>query len=300
MLEATPVSLLAGALGGGAGAEGSSREARGMLPSLCVVSAAEVLHHTYERPSSAWRLVVVDVRMRANDWALPVCVRLRQAQHAHRKQLLLEMPYEEQVHFCLMGDGAPVPGDDAYQLCRFLVGSKARRRHLSVVDGGWPAVEELARSLHLDLLPLDSDAWSTPGSEDATGAGGRGAGAPVERVAERAEMAIQVATEKAAVVGQKVAANAKNVWSSVWSLASSGAQWLDQVGGSAADGSSDVGGAAGETKAEEQPAESSEGREVAMEAGRDKGEEDQTEGQPERKEETLLLDPFLLDPGAIS
>lgn len=213
LLEATPVSTLSALLRPSAGV--TEAAARG--PALCVVSAAEVLHHAYERPSCPWRLVVVDVRMRCSSWGLPVCVRLRQAQHTQRRQLLLEMPYEEQIHLCLMGDSFPVPGDDAFELCRYLLGPRARRRHVSVVEGGWPAVEALARSLGLDLLPL--------GPELAAGEV-RGADSTVARTAavERAaEVVGQVvsATETATAMGQKVAQQAWARAGRAWQLLSS-------------------------------------------------------------------------------
>merc|ERR1712070_479393 len=52
------------------------------------------------------------------------------------------------------GDGAPGPGDDAFELCRHLLGRNIERKHVSVVEGGWPAVETLACALKLDLMPL--------------------------------------------------------------------------------------------------------------------------------------------------
>lgn len=267
LLQATPVSLLIEALGGGMVGDqvplpGRSPE-RSIMPSMCIVSPAEVLHHTYERPSSAWRLVVVDVRMRPGAWALPICVRLRQAQHAKRKQMLLDMPYEEQIHLCLMGDAPPAPGEDAYQLCKYLVGPKARRRHVSVVDGGWPAVEELTKTLHLDLLPLGDDAWTGLGEHEpvehpsaASAAGDRAPerGPGDQGVAQKAAviivdqaagliegvaLATVNATETAKEVGQKVAENAKHVWARASGRALTffdrGAQWLDRIGGSADD-----------------------------------------------------------------
>merc|ERR1719293_286486 len=89
---------------------------------------------------------------------LPVCMRLGQEQqHRERRELLRSLPYDESIHLCLMSDGPPVPGDDAFELCRHLAGPKVNRRHVSVVDGGWPAVEKLAGNLGLTLMPADGD-----------------------------------------------------------------------------------------------------------------------------------------------
>lgn len=154
LLEATPLSVLEPVIRSTSAAGlGNNR----IMPSMCMVSPAEVLHHTFETPSRLWRLVVVDVRMRRSELSLPVSVRLETASHGRRKQILSEIPYEEQIHLCLMGDCKPAPGEDAYQLCRYLFGPKIKRRHVSVVDGGWPAVEELAKSMQLDLFPQEPD-----------------------------------------------------------------------------------------------------------------------------------------------
>jgi hypothetical protein len=67
------------------------------------------------------------------------------------------MPYEESIHLCFMGDGLPLPGDDAFELCRHLMGAVVKRKHVSVVEGGWSAVEDMARSLKLDLMRPDSE-----------------------------------------------------------------------------------------------------------------------------------------------
>jgi len=247
LLDATPPSLLSLVMNDD-GTVPVSSQPDAEQPSLviCTVSAAEVLHHAFERPTGAWRLIVVDVRMRPSEWALPVCVRLPPAQHTQRRQLLLDMPFEEQIHLCLVGDSHPVPGEDAFQLCKFLAGPKAKRRHVSVVEGGWPAVEDLARTLRLDLMPLgpeaslpplparepdpatNSSATPSAGAAAAVGqAAGRAAefagqvtpGAAAEKAAEvvgqaaerAAEFAGQVgaATETAVNAGQKVA---KHVW----------------------------------------------------------------------------------------
>merc|ERR1712039_970751 len=88
---------------------------------------------------------------------LPLCMRIGPAQHDEQRQSLREMPIEDSIHLCLMADGPPTPGDDAFELCRYLAGPRVRRKHVSVVAGGWPAVEELARELKLDLMPTDTD-----------------------------------------------------------------------------------------------------------------------------------------------
>mmetsp|Transcript_30899 Transcript_30899/g.91833 ORF Transcript_30899/g.91833 Transcript_30899/m.91833 type:complete len:713 (-) Transcript_30899:29-2167(-) len=188
MLDDTPVSLSSALSAGGRGA------ARLRLP-MCAVAPDEALHHIYERPSGSWRLVVVDVRMRASQRALPVCMRLGQTQHNQRRQMLRELPYEESIHLCLLGDGPAIPGDDAFELCRHLVSPSVQRKHISVVDGGWPAVEELAESLRLHLMPLEPE--EQPGSRSSLR----------EARASVAELAGQVAsaTETATAAGQKMA-----------------------------------------------------------------------------------------------
>lgn len=155
LLEATPVSV-SNSLAAGDKATGRLR-----LP-MCAVSPDEALHHIYEKPPGSWRLVIVDVRMRASTRALPLCLRLGRAAHNVRRQMLRDLPYEESIHLCLLGDGPPVPGDDAYELCRHLVSYSVGRKHVSLVDGGWPEVEELADSLRLHLMPLDQEEEPVP------------------------------------------------------------------------------------------------------------------------------------------
>mmetsp|Transcript_6101 Transcript_6101/g.10528 ORF Transcript_6101/g.10528 Transcript_6101/m.10528 type:complete len:668 (-) Transcript_6101:54-2057(-) len=131
---------------------------------ICQLAPEEVLHHAYETPGNAqgWRLLVVDARMRAgaaredgteDARELPVCVPLqRNLSHAQRRKMLLEIPQEECIHLCIVGDSAPRPGDDAFELCSFMCGGLVKRTHMSVVRGGWPAIESLATTLGLSLL----------------------------------------------------------------------------------------------------------------------------------------------------
>jgi len=193
LLQATPVSL------SNAIALGSRHNARLLLP-MCAVAPDEVLHHIYEKPPGAWRLVVVDTRMRPNGRGLPVSLRLEPDHHSSRRQVLRELPYEEAIHLCLMGDGPPAPGDDAAELCRYLLGPRVRRKHVSVVDGGWPAVEELASSLGLHLMPLDAAEVSA-----ARGGSSRGGGGPHSGGGHSGLRVVASATETAAAVSQQVA-----------------------------------------------------------------------------------------------
>mmetsp|Transcript_13776 Transcript_13776/g.37310 ORF Transcript_13776/g.37310 Transcript_13776/m.37310 type:complete len:754 (+) Transcript_13776:105-2366(+) len=198
-LATTPVSLLRSAV-----LDSDEAKAR-IRPPMCVVNPDEVLHHTYERPSGSWRLVVVDVRMRSSELMLPVSMRLGQAQHNHRRQLLRDMPYEDSIHLCLMGDGPPAPGEDAFELCRHLVGPPSRRKHVSVVEGGWPAVQELAESLRLDLMPVEPEVAA--GIQVGAAAVAVARGVHKQAKATVADFADQVAsaTESTTAVAQKVA-----------------------------------------------------------------------------------------------
>lgn len=188
LMDTTPVSLTT------ALAADERARARLRLP-MCAVAPDEALHHIYERPSGSWRLVLVDVRMRASERALPVCMRLGQLPHNQRRQMLRELPYEESIHLCLLGDGPAMPGDDAFELCRHLVSPNVQRKHVSVVDGGWPAVEELADSLRLHLMPLEPEEPTTARSSL------KEARAAVAGVAGQ----VASATESATAVGQKMA-----------------------------------------------------------------------------------------------
>lgn len=122
---------------------------------VAAVSAREVLSHTHERPPKEWRFLAVDARMRESATCLPVCLQLPRVQQTKRRQILQETANDEDIHLCLFGDSDPRPGEDAFELCRFLLGPGARRRHISVVKGGWPALEELAKSLQFHLMPTD-------------------------------------------------------------------------------------------------------------------------------------------------
>jgi len=173
---------------------------------ICQLAPEEVLHHAYETPSHAqgWRLLVVDVRMRSgalredgteDTRELPVCVSLqRNVSHAQRRKLLLELPQEECIHLCIVGDGAPRPGDDAFELCAYMCGGLVKRTHMSVVRGGWPALESLATTLGLSLLDrqrMESE-------------GGVGAVAALAAAEEAATNAIAAAAEASDRIKEQV------------------------------------------------------------------------------------------------
>eukprot|EP00927_Polykrikos_kofoidii_P028739 TRINITY_DN25008_c0_g2_i3.p1 TRINITY_DN25008_c0_g2~~TRINITY_DN25008_c0_g2_i3.p1 ORF type:complete len:760 (-),score=106.84 TRINITY_DN25008_c0_g2_i3:75-2354(-) len=226
LLNATPVSLR------GALAQKGRPGARLDVP-VCTVAPEEVLHHTHKGSPGGWRLIVVDVRMRMSTIQLPVCYMLPRAQHVQRRRMLRELIAEDDsVHLCLVGDGPPMAGDDALELCRFLAGGGGGlRRHVSVVEGGWPAVEELACSLGLDLMPVDS-------SDER--AHHQAAAVKVAVVAEKLTVAKQAATEAAAekVAGAKHAASAmgkgvQQAWSGAGRYFSSFLDYADGLGGGA-------------------------------------------------------------------
>ena len=128
------------------------RTARG-----CTVAADEVLQHVYERPSHAWRLVVVDLRRDAA-LTLPVCVRLP----GGTLQELLELPTEEELHFCLV---------DTEDVSELLAAWSQKRSHVCMVEGGWQALETLILALNLELLAMETQpksharAWGSRGDE---------------------------------------------------------------------------------------------------------------------------------------
>jgi len=106
--------------------------------------------------------------------------------------MLRDLPFEESIHLCLMGDGPAVPGDEAFELCRHLVG-QGQRAHISLVDGGWPALEELADTLRLHLMPLD------PGEGEECRRSG------LKQAREKVAGQVASAKESVAAAGQKVA-----------------------------------------------------------------------------------------------
>lgn len=148
MYEATPLSLVS-RLSAGVSPGGDGFEEGG----VATVAAHEVLTHVFETPACSWRLVIVDVRKEVDGAALPVCMRL--TCHQDREELLRNLPQESAIHLCLLADGPPVPGDEAFRLSKLLVGPPTFRKHLSVAEGGWPGVAGLALSLGLELLPLE-------------------------------------------------------------------------------------------------------------------------------------------------
>ncbi|CAE7652502.1 unnamed protein product [Symbiodinium sp. CCMP2456] len=138
-LASTPRSML-GILAAGA------RDQALRLP-VGSVAADEVLHHVYERPDSQWRLVVVDIRD-SSLASLPVCLRLPAA--SNFEEFAASLPAEHALHCCIIADD-PL---EALKLCLHISGpSGACRPHISLAEGGWRAVEELALALGLELLP---------------------------------------------------------------------------------------------------------------------------------------------------
>lgn len=186
-LESTPASV---------------REVGSRLPAditACAVSAEEVAHHVYGRPTSNWRLVVVDVRSGESPLALPVCMRLGTQQD--RREVLLDLPYEESIHLVLLGDGPPAPGDEAFELYRYLTQPPARRRHLAVVAGGWPAVEACVRSRGFEFVQME-----VKNEEVVEDDGGQDGLAEIKKQAAEKAAEIQ---KQAAVAGKKAAAAAE-------------------------------------------------------------------------------------------
>lgn len=182
--DTTPLSLIfALSVGGWATAR-----LQKLLP-ICSVAADEVLHHVYERKAGSWRLVVVDVRNNTSEasdaaLALPVCLRLDPSQD--RAAVLQDMPYNESIHLCLMGDDPPGPGEHAFELCHALAtsssGSGERRAHMSVAEGGWDAVASLARTLELELMRMEPEV----GGEDRPRKSSGGLHKAAKRVLSRA------------------------------------------------------------------------------------------------------------------
>jgi len=162
LYESTPLSMSSSLPTG---------EASHSMP-YCTISPDEVLTHVFETPSVPWRLVVVDVRQHADAQALPVCMQLGVSQN--RQAVLRDLPYEESIHLCLVGDKPPAPGDEALELCRYLTMAPVLRRHVSVAAGGWPAVGGLAVSLGLELLALEPEPDSVENGAFAIAAASKG------------------------------------------------------------------------------------------------------------------------------
>lgn len=157
---------------------------------VTMVAPDEVLHHIYERPQGTWRFVVADVRCKEVVYALPVCIRLGADQD--RRAVLGDLPYEDSIHLCLMGDGVAGAADEAVELCRFLTSPPVCRKHVSVIDGGWTAVQHLARSMGLDLLKIEPEDFSAPKRRERTVA--REVAGQVQNVQKAAQKALGRAT----------------------------------------------------------------------------------------------------------
>lgn len=227
--EATPLSLHSRLACLALSAHGAARPSILTLP-VCFISPDEVLRHVYERPTGSWRLVVVDIRRQRSTSALPVCMRLGANQD--RREFLQGLPYGAAIHLCLLGDRTPSPGEEAFELCRFMLSEKVLRSHVSVAEGGWPIIEEFVRSAGLELMPVEPDdqdepptgspaAANTSGHEKSGGAAestseadsnargakhqGKAALSAVAGVAERVATATDRAADKVSSAGQKVA-----------------------------------------------------------------------------------------------
>jgi hypothetical protein len=183
LLQATPLSLREAIQGQNFGAWCESP--------VCMVAPHEVLQHTHEGSSQSWRLIVVDARMRYREFELPVCIRLEPTRHSHRLQVLKDMPDDDVLHLCLVGDGPPRRSDEAFELCLNLIGRNSWRRHVSIIDGGWPALQERASSLGLDMMPVEVN------TDD-----GMDAEAVVAEVAEQVALAAEDLSEKASAAAQ--------------------------------------------------------------------------------------------------
>ncbi|CAE7940418.1 unnamed protein product [Symbiodinium sp. KB8] len=158
LLASTPRSML-GSLAAGA------RDQALRLP-VGSVAADEVLHHVYERPDSQWRLVVVDIRD-SSLASLPVCLRLPAA--SNFEEFAASLPAEHALHFCIIADD-PL---EALKLCLHISGpSGACRPHISLAEGGWRAVEELALALGLELLPGVRECTEMDEADNAHGIAG--------------------------------------------------------------------------------------------------------------------------------
>jgi len=205
LLESTPTSLKNTL-------KGDTEEAARLNLPLCAVTAEEVLLHTFGRPPSCWRFQVVDARMRVDEFVLPVGLRLETCQHHRRRQLLREMPCDDSIHVCIMAEGPPCPGDDAYELGRSLAGGTIARAHVSIVDGGWPAVRELAASRGHELMPAAAmePVVAPPASTASDGL--KQAAAAVTEASSRAAEQVGPAIETAAAVAQRMWAGASSAW----------------------------------------------------------------------------------------
>lgn len=164
MLKATPRSVLFSLSTRPTGPSGPHVAAvqRGLGCCGCLrVAPDEVLQHVYERPTVDWKLVVVDLRDTGGGehcLGLPVCIRLGQMlRRPFRVEEILEvLPQDQAIHLCLVDDE---PEEDQAILCDQL---SRKVRHISVVDGGWKALEEMILALGLELLPSENDKENTP------------------------------------------------------------------------------------------------------------------------------------------
>eukprot|EP00927_Polykrikos_kofoidii_P028172 TRINITY_DN24638_c0_g1_i1.p1 TRINITY_DN24638_c0_g1~~TRINITY_DN24638_c0_g1_i1.p1 ORF type:complete len:905 (+),score=184.20 TRINITY_DN24638_c0_g1_i1:341-2716(+) len=147
--EATPASLCRGSA------------ALSVLP-IGSVSAEEVLRHVYEKPASSWRLVIIDVREATIHQALPICIRI--GVDRNRKAVAEGLPEENSIHLCLLADRDPAlakhsTDDAALMLALYLtrdLPSSRRKRHVSVVAGGWHAVYAAASTLGCELSEVET------------------------------------------------------------------------------------------------------------------------------------------------
>ncbi|CAJ1342316.1 unnamed protein product [Effrenium voratum] len=132
LLAATPRSVVA--------TLGDERD-RALRTPICAVAPDEVLQHVFERPAVEWKLLVVDLRPEETA-GLPVCLRVK------GESLPELLPRDDAIHLCIV-DAAPP--DRILEVCFDLV--KGGIPHVSVVDGGWRALEQLVTALGLELMP---------------------------------------------------------------------------------------------------------------------------------------------------
>eukprot|EP00929_Paragymnodinium_shiwhaense_P094191 TRINITY_DN5462_c0_g2_i1.p1 TRINITY_DN5462_c0_g2~~TRINITY_DN5462_c0_g2_i1.p1 ORF type:complete len:911 (+),score=292.49 TRINITY_DN5462_c0_g2_i1:62-2794(+) len=154
LAEATPSSVLNPITGGsvkssGSSSSGCSSAARG----VCSVAAEEVLMHVYDKPHTAWRFVVMDIRRKTITAALPLCMRIDAKQD--RFEVVRGLPDEACIHLCFVADDSPVPGEEAFELVQGLLRPPDCRKRMSVVAGGWPAVMRAAEAMGFELTPVE-------------------------------------------------------------------------------------------------------------------------------------------------
>ena len=80
--------------------------------------------------------------------ALPVCLRPTSS----LDEFLADLPEDRAIHLCFVGDDEA----EVLEICLRL-----KLRHVSMVDGGWRALEEMIGALGLELLPSEENKENT-------------------------------------------------------------------------------------------------------------------------------------------